>query len=413
MKKRYIIYACLLAMLGVWATVPPVLPVIQLPGEVVIKLRDTPLEFLGGITNTFIATVITYVIITLLVLFLRSQMVGPHEAPKGKFYNFFEMIIEMAYGFVENAAGKWTPQFFPFFMTFILLIIVANWLELVPGVDSVGIWEHWPHFKAITAEYAAEDALEAGQTPMEVLNAVPLPADVRAQIKEEAHIDEDMERFADDDDIEHFLHLIEEKVYYDVDRRNEKDVRRTLFFRDVKDEETGYSTGPWLLRSPVEVNEESGEEVKPPDADWTIVPFIRVSATDLNFTFALAIISVVMTQYYGFKALGLGYLSKFFTYNADGIAKNPLGLMDTLVGLIEFVSEIAKILSFAFRLFGNIFAGQVLLFVIGFLAPVALVAVYGLEFFVGAIQAMVFAMLSLTFMSGATVSHHHDDDEHH
>jgi F-type H+-transporting ATPase subunit a len=84
--------------------------------------------------------------------------------------------------------------------------------------------------------------------------------------------------------------------------------------------------------------------------------------------------------------------------------------MDTLVGIIEFISEIAKILSFSFRRLGNVFAGQVLLFVIAFLLPVALVAVYGLEFFVGAIQALVFGLLTLTFMAGATASHH--DDEH-
>ena len=103
-----------------------------------------------------------------------------------------------------------------------------------------------------------------------------------------------------------------------------------------------------------------------------------------------------------------------FCLNFEQLTVSGWDHSGTLVGLIELVSEFAKILSFGFRLLGNIFAGQVLLFVIGFLAPVALVAVYGLEFFVGAIQAMVFAMLTLTFMSGATVSHHHgDDDEHH
>ena len=119
-----------------------------------------------------------------------------------------------------------------------------------------------------------------------------------------------------------------------------------------------------------------------------------------------------MTQYFGFKALGTGYLKKFFNFSADNIAKNPLSALDFVVGILELVSEIAKTLSFAFRLFGNIFAGQVLLFVIGFLFPVALFAIYGLEFFVGAIQAVVFGLLTLTFMSGATVSHDHDEEHH-
>jgi F-type H+-transporting ATPase subunit a len=120
---------------------------------------------------------------------------------------------------------------------------------------------------------------------------------------------------------------------------------------------------------------------------------------------------VAATQYFGFKALGAGYLRKFFNFNADKIAKNPLSALDFVVGILELVSEIAKTLSFAFRLFGNIFAGQVLLFVIGFLLPVALFAIYGLEFFVGTIQAVVFGLLTLTFMAGAT--QHHGDDEHH
>ena len=395
MKKRYIIGIMLLVMVGVWRFAPPVLPVIQLPGEIIISTRGHSIfGIFGGLTNTFVATVITYIIIACLAFYIRSQIVAPDEAPKGKFYNFFEMIIEMAYGFVENAAGKWAPQFFPFFMTFILLIITANWLELVPGVDSIGKWENWPAHKAHLAKYAAEDALDAGQTPAEALAAVSLPAYVRAEIAETYITDDEMTDFSHKDDRYNFLHAIEEQVEHYVDDKNEKDHQRGFF----------------LLRAPTEMVD--GKEVKPADADWTIVPYVRVPATDLNFTMALALISVVMTQYYGFKALGAGYMSKFLTFDGDGIAKNPLGLMDTLVGLIELVSEISKVLSFGFRLLGNIFAGQVLLFVIGFLAPVALVAVYGLEFFVGAIQAMVFAMLTLTFMSGATVSHHHDEEHH-
>ena len=85
-----------------------------------------------------------------------------------------------------------------------------------------------------------------------------------------------------------------------------------------------------------------------------------------------------------------------------------------IVGLLELVSEFAKIISFAFRLFGNIFAGQLLLFIITFLVATLLqVAIYGLEFAVGMIQALVFGMLTLVFSAQAMVSHAHDDEEHH
>ncbi|NJN53639.1 MAG: F0F1 ATP synthase subunit A [Anaerolineae bacterium] len=132
---------------------------------------------------------------------------------------------------------------------------------------------------------------------------------------------------------------------------------------------------------------------------------MRPAATDLNFTLAIAIISVIMTQYYGMRAQGVRYWKKFFVWDGNKIAKSPLAVMDTGVGLLEFISEIFKIVSFAFRLLGNIFAGMVLLFVIASLLPVANLAFYFLEFGVGALQALVFALLTLTFMAGATHGH--------
>ena len=142
---------------------------------------------------------------------------------------------------------------------------------------------------------------------------------------------------------------------------------------------------------------------------YTVVPFLRATATDLNFTFALAVVAVVFIQIFGFSALGLNYLGKFF--NTGTMISKPLfGFIDFGVGLLELVSEFAKILSFGFRLFGNIFAGALLLAILGSLTAVAVPSMlYGLEFFVGIIQAYVFSMLSLTFMSQATVSHHGDD----
>jgi F-type H+-transporting ATPase subunit a len=86
--------------------------------------------------------------------------------------------------------------------------------------------------------------------------------------------------------------------------------------------------------------------------------------------------------------------------------------MDTGVGILEFISEVFKIVSFAFRLLGNIFAGQVLLFVIASLLPVANLFFWHLEFGVGLLQAAVFALLTLTFMKSATESHHGDEEHH-
>lgn len=350
MKKRYLVYLALALMIVFGFDVfglgtAPVLPVIQLPGEAVI--RNVP--FVGAITNTFIATVVTYLIIIALALGLRAGSRSADESPSG-LYNLFEMVIEMAYGYVQNAAGKWAKNFFPFFMTFILLILTANWLELIPGVDSVGKWESYGELRGHQAEAAA-----LAENP---------------EISKEE------------------LHHIYDEAEHEAMEANEGDCRNGIF----------------LTRA-----ENCAEEAR----DYTIVPFLRVSATDLNFTLAMALISVVMTQYYGFRAQGAGYLKKFFQFDANKIAKNPLGAIDIVVGLLELVAEFAKILSFSFRLLGNIFAGQVLLFVMASLFPLAVVAFYGLEFFVGAIQAVVFAMLTLTFMSQATQGHGHEAEEHH
>lgn len=130
-----------------------------------------------------------------------------------------------------------------------------------------------------------------------------------------------------------------------------------------------------------------------------IVPFLRSTNSDLNMTLGMAIISVLAIQIFGIMLIGVAkYSKRFFNF------KNPIM---TFVGLIELVSEVAKLLSFSFRLFGNVFAGEVLLVVISSLVPyVVPLPFYFLELFVGFIQAMVFAMLTLVFLKVATVEAH-------
>jgi F-type H+-transporting ATPase subunit a len=153
------------------------------------------------------------------------------------------------------------------------------------------------------------------------------------------------------------------------------------------------------------------EEVPHGEEGFALVPFVRVVSTDLNFTVALALLSVFFTQIVGIKALGGHYFSKF--WNTKTLFSKPIfGVIDFAVGLLEIISEISKILSFSFRLFGNIFAGSVLLFVIGSLVPVfAQSAFLLLEFFVGLIQAVIFGMLTMVFMSQAAHGHEEQYEE--
>jgi len=145
----------------------------------------------------------------------------------------------------------------------------------------------------------------------------------------------------------------------------------------------------------------------PEKGHYVLYPFLRGISVDLNFTAALAVIAVVMIQVVGFRAQGIGYLSKFF--NTRRMFKVPFfGAMDFLVGLLELISEVSKILSFAFRLFGNMFAGIVLVAIVaGLLGRFSILPamVMMFELFVGVIQAFVFGMLTMVFMAQATQGH--------
>jgi F-type H+-transporting ATPase subunit a len=148
---------------------------------------------------------------------------------------------------------------------------------------------------------------------------------------------------------------------------------------------------------------------------YILAPFFRGISVDLNFTASLAIIAVVMIQVIGFRAQGIGYLSKFF--NTRRMFKVPFfGAMDFLVGLLELISEVSKILSFAFRLFGNMFAGIVLVAIVaGLLGKISILPamIMMFELFVGVIQAFVFGMLTMVFMAQATQGHGGEEHAEH
>lgn len=139
------------------------------------------------------------------------------------------------------------------------------------------------------------------------------------------------------------------------------------------------------------------------------VPLFRAPSADLNFTFALALATMFMVQVHGVRALGSSYFSKFWNTSGHGFMKG----INIFVSILELISELSRILTFAFRLFGNVFAGEVVLatmaFLVAFLVPLPF---YLLEILVGAVQALVFTMLALAFFSMATISHAHGDEHH-
>jgi F-type H+-transporting ATPase subunit a len=128
------------------------------------------------------------------------------------------------------------------------------------------------------------------------------------------------------------------------------------------------------------------------------IPLFRSANSDINMTLALAISSVVIVHIVGVATIGFfKHAGKYFNFTSP---------VHFFVGILELVGEVSKMISFSFRLFGNIFAGEILLTVIAFLVPYAAPLPFlGLELFVGFMQALVFSMLTLVFLKMATVYH--------
>jgi F-type H+-transporting ATPase subunit a len=180
----------------------------------------------------------------------------------------------------------------------------------------------------------------------------------------------------------------------------------------------GHSVGILVTEGAAAENVEAAGEGEHGES-YILAPMFRAATTDMNFTVGLALVSVALTQYFGLRALGVGYFGKFigvagiikaFTKAGLGcsgrIGAFFMGVIDVFIGIVETISEMGKIISFSFRLFGNIFAGEVLLGVMAFLIPYVIsLPFFGLELFVGVVQALVFMMLTVAFFVVAVTGH--------
>jgi F-type H+-transporting ATPase subunit a len=330
-------------------------PVITIYGEPLAKGELT----IGNwdVTNTAIALVITDILVIAIALSLRNLKMVPSG-----FQNFFEVIVEYLYNLAKQIVGSDAKKVFPLIATFFLMVLVANWFKLLPGVESVGFL------------HCAEEGFPAYPVHAEA----PIEGGIVAL-------------------------KVEEGMY-----------------SGEKATEESYKACEYKYFEHEEYAEEYDKYSKedPEIADrLAVTPFLRGATTDLNLTLALAVIAMVAVQFFGVQKLGLGYFTKFVNLPAIGNAgKKPMGVMDFVVGLLEILSELSKVISFAFRLFGVIFAGGILLIVATFLTGGLLPsAVYGLEFFIGAIQAFVFFILPLVLINLAMTSHHggEEHDDHH
>ncbi len=159
------------------------------------------------------------------------------------------------------------------------------------------------------------------------------------------------------------------------------------------------------------------------NSEGEVMHLLRGANTDINMALALALVSFVFVEYFGLKILGLRYLKKFFNFGpffrgvrdlvrgnlSNGLSGAFMGGIHIFVGFLEMIGELVRIVSFTFRLFGNMIAGEILIVVSFFLVPlVAVIPFYGLELLVGFIQALIFGGLTLIF---ATLAVAHQEAE--
>lgn len=374
----------------------------------IIEIAPEKLFSLGplNVTNTIFTA---WVMIILIGggLYLGTRKL--EMVPRG-FQNVFEAVVEGFGNTVTGVAGeKNGRRFFPLVFIFFLYIVLCNWAALTPVFNHIGISEDVFHHleeeiahekangKTVTSEPHEFQGWVMKKSGITMVPPLVKTKYVKAEVPAGTPLDL-------------------QPCYISVAiaaklERQKPACADTLPKTEGHAAELTPSAG---LRA---LSDEGGHAVPEPlnsdEVFGFVAPFFRGVNTDINAPLSYAIWSAIFVEFWGISMLGLGtYGSKFFAFGAV-LKKGPIGIIDIFVGLLELVSEFARLISFTFRLFGNIFAGEVLLFMMSFLVPFVLIDVfYALEIFVGLIQGFVFSMLTLVFAVMAT-SHHGDHDEHH
>lgn len=401
-------------------------PEIVVPAESIFKVG--PLH----VTNTLL-TAWCVMIFLALITFLATRSLK--LAPSG-LQNFVEAVVGFLLDQVNDIAGeKNGRKFFMVVATFFLFIITSNWAGLLPFFNAIGKTEDVGHeiFHEIAAPAPEKLALAADGTYAEDHKFAGVKSDKSGSvvlIKNGASTIDFKVRKGDTPVValdryvvflaQKFTDFKPEKDLEEEGPANPADVKAAFEKLGTMDKPGTAASAPRLmpgshseegmhaLNSSVLGQSFGGVSFEESPKLVLIVPYFRGVYSDVNNTLALGICSFLIVEFWGFQALGLGYLKKFFNFTSP---------INAFVGLLELLSEFIRVISFAFRLFGNIFAGEVLVLMLTFLMPFLFVdIIYGLELFVGFIQAAVFSLLTLVFATMATEHHgegeHHEDDGH-
>ena len=307
----------------------------------IVELKAETVTNLGIGITNTMITALIVIVLLITLAYFSTRKMA--LVPKGM-QNFFEMIVEALYNMVVGTAGeKHARRFFPVIATIFLYVVAANWFGLLPGVATIG--------KVEPMKSESGEILDEGTVFSEVGGLNMIMPGVPSWPPHEP-----------------------KSIALDVPGDATEQQKEAAFETATSDLKSGQKAG-------------------------LLIPFFRSVNTDLNATLMLAIMSAIFVEFWGISTQGFfRYAGKFFNFKSG-----PIGFF---VGILEFVAEAARLLSFTFRLFGNIFAGEMLFLVILYLLPVvALDLVYGMELFVGLIQAFIFAMLTLVFGVVAVTSH--------
>lgn len=402
-------------------------PLIQIPSELIVSFSGY--DLVNTVIMFFLAMIVL-VVITLLATRKLSEVPGRWQGLMEIFYEFFINLAESA------AGGRRGRMFLPVVTAIFLVVLFSNWLGVLPVVGTIGRIETPAEWFTHKLEAKLEESGSA--------HGHELLEELHHDVKEKGYED-GLAYF-----IEHGKEDSELRKYVGKTLKEYSDQRFVVFdggsgpgllpfgrgedykislrhivAYDVSDleainesEAADIATRFEVGEAPMEVpsdsqffvdNASSYDGIRGKRAG-ILVPYLRGSSTDLNMTLALAIAAMISVQFWGIRTLGVGgYWDKFV---GNPFKRSPI---DLFVGVLEMVGEFIKVISFTFRLFGNMFAGEVLLIAMGFLFPlIGMIPFIGLELFIGFIQAIIFSVLTLMFGAFAIMPHHHPgDDGHH
>ena len=342
------------------------LPAQQILGDDAGKTLNGGMDFV--LTNTILSSLITSgMLIALFIIGTARLKVVP-----GRIQGFLEVIIQAMLGFIESVMGAGKGRaVLPIIATIFLYVSFNSWIALLPVYQSFGI----TRYETITLDEL--DHFEADQVVTE-------------------------------DDL---IHLVEER---NAAAHPGEEVEHVIERFEIVNE--GTLTKPLTVEAhrfndgvKAAIAAAGGEaDSMSPGINAT---FLRPAGTDLNMPLALALIVFLFVEILGIRAHGIGYFKEFFRFGKLLHGKILEGLIDLFVGVLEGISHLVRLVSFTFRLFGNMTAGEILLLIATFLVPfIVSIPVYGLELMVGLIQGVIFAGLAIVFASMAVATH--KDDEH-